>query len=146
VEQLGLLPWAKRIARNGLCGVNNKSIPQDPGSPHRNPGHPAVFVKNAEGVEKQEDELPGAEKERRKEQKSGEMKRAKEYIPHCFCKCAETIEKKEDRLDFRATVCAKCAQMEENAGFVSRRLKREMVAAERRAIPGKVGSNSSNGA
>jgi hypothetical protein len=74
------------------------------------------------------------------------MGRGKEYIPHCFFKCAETIEKKEDRLDFCTAVCAMCAQVEENTGFVFFKVKQEIVAAERRAVPGKVGSDSSNGA
>jgi hypothetical protein len=40
--------------------------------------------------------------------------------PHVFGKSAQTIEKKEVRLVFTATVCAKSAQAVENAGVEKR--------------------------
>jgi hypothetical protein len=61
----------------------------------------------------------------RARQKYGEMRRAREYTPHCFCKCAETIERKEDGPDFCATVCAKCAQTIGKMGDAFRSLQRE---------------------
>jgi hypothetical protein len=44
------------------------------------------------------------------------MKRAEEYTPHCFCKCAEAEENKRDAAILKKAVCAKCAQTIERKG------------------------------
>ena len=67
------------------------------------------------------------------------------YTPIVLASVRNAMKRKEVAAFLREAVCAKCAQVEENAGFVFCRVKRRIVARGRRVIPGRVGSDSSNG-
>ena len=78
--------------------------------------------------------------------KIGEIRRARDTPSIVFARVRNALKRKGVApFPKGEAVCAKCAQAEENTGFVFCGVKRGIAAVEKRPTTGKVRSNSSNG-
>ena len=67
-------------------------------------------------------------------EKPGEIRRARGTPPIVFARVRNAMKRKGVVPFLKGAVCAKCAQAEENTGFVFCGVKRRIVAPERRPI------------
>jgi len=67
--------------------------------------------------------------------KLGEIRRARDTPPIVFARVRNAMKRKGVAPFLKVAVCAKCAQAEENTGFVFCGVKRGIVTPERRPIP-----------